>query len=374
MSTLAFRLGPDDPRPEGAAPAPDPIARDLARLSASLASSGELAAAALRRRRATRTLGTPWRVAVAAAASLLLMVVVIGAIIPSLGRARMSSVTSSAMYGAPPESAPESLGVPIVGSVSMHQDAAGAPQPPAEPQPAAMPRAVIRRATVDLIVESVPAAQASITALVSEARGEFIENVSVTGERQFLTATLTLRVDATRLDAVLAQLRALGQVRTEQVGGEDVSDQLIDLDARLRNERRIEQELLTLLDTRKDAPLEDVLKVRESLASVRGTIERLAAQQQRLSRLVALSTVTVTLRTLDVRPPDDDGLGSFFAERMSDAWSGGLRGLVRSVAWFVEVVLGGLVLWLVLGALALVITVWRKRRRRRLAEEPAPLA
>ena len=71
---------------------------------------------------------------------------------------------------------------------------------------------------------------------------------------------------------------------------------VVDLDARLRNERRVEQELLELLDSRDESPLEEILKLRGEIAKVRTQIERYTAQQDRLSRLVSLATVLIIIR------------------------------------------------------------------------------
>ena len=130
---------------------------------------------------------------------------------------------------------------------------------------------------------------------------------------------------AGRLGEVLNALRELGEVKSVRKGGQDVTTQVVDLEARLRNERRIETELLALFDQRKDATLEEILKLRDKLGEVRRQIEQLVAQRQRLSRLVSLATILVIIRTPDARAEQeaDLGLGAYFSESIGAAWKRG---------------------------------------------------
>jgi hypothetical protein len=104
----------------------------------------------------------------------------------------------------------------------------------------------------------------------------------------------SLRVPGDRLTATLARLRALGQVTQDQQGAEDVSDQLVDLDARLKNARATEQRLSDILRER-TGKLSDVLEVEQEVARVRLQIEQLDAQKTNMSRRVAYATIDLTI-------------------------------------------------------------------------------
>src|SRR5690606_20931288 len=126
---------------------------------------------------------------------------------------------------------------------------------------------------------------------------------------------------------------------------QDVTAQVVDLEARLRNEQRVEAELLELLAGREDAPLKEVMELRTHLSQVRQEIERLTAQRDRLSGLVAMATVLVILREPDAAP-DDAALQSIwdhFRTAVADAWGGGLRLLADTVAVILHVLVGGLI-------------------------------
>ena len=171
------------------------------------------------------------------------------------------------------------------------------------------------------------------TLLPSEAIGEYVEQAQIHENAGQLNAYVTLRVRPERLSATMDALRGLGVVVREQSDATDVTSQVVDIEARLRNERRVEQELLDLLDKRKDAPLEDVLKVSNSLADVRGRIERLVGDQQRIAREVGLASIMVTIQPkgpAPQTPPAESGYR--IRERLGSAWKDGVSFLIDSLA------------------------------------------
>lgn len=347
----------------------------------------------------SRKLPAPW---LAAAASLFLVFILAAALLPSLGKARsvssarlrVSPSTYSAVEGAdqlksgaaerlsygykfeppaPGNPAPadswraEGLGRNIQGKWKEQ------PARSAEPTPD-LPRQVIRKATIELTTPDVRAALLKASMILNLATGEFTENSSLTGEGPTAHATLTLRVAAPRLSEVLNQLRALGKVTSEQTTGDDVTDQVVDTDARLRNEQRIESELLDLLSSRKDAPLDDILAVRTQLANIRESIERLTAQRDRLSHLVSLATILVVITTDSAPPPEPARIGiwDYFKASLADSWHSGLGALADTIAAVVRIAIGGLIWWLLLLTLFLTALHLYRRTGRAAAREPAP--
>ncbi len=104
-------------------------------------------------------------------------------------------------------------------------------------------------------------------------------------------ASLTLRVPATAYDAALGELRKLGKVTSETLGGSDVTGTLVDLDARLRSLRAQEQALNALLA--KANSVGETLQVGQASADVRTQIEQLAAQQSQLADQADFATISV---------------------------------------------------------------------------------
>jgi hypothetical protein len=116
-----------------------------------------------------------------------------------------------------------------------------------------------------------------------------------TGSEQFRRATLTLRIPADRFDEATAGVRPLGKVEQLDVSVEDVTEQYMDLEARLANARRLEERLLQLLETR-TGTLEQVLAAERELARVRTEIELYDGRLRQLASRVSLSTLTIVVQ------------------------------------------------------------------------------
>ena len=217
------------------------------------------------------------------------------------------------------------------------------------------PRAIQRSASMDLHTDRVRALHDRVLELVDPGLGEFVEDSSATEDG----ASATLRVSAQRLDTVMRSIREMDgvtDVLREELSAADATDRRADLDARLANERRIEVELLELIDKRPDAPLADVLRVREALSEVRLNIERLDAQRATLNERVALATLRVSiLQVSEEREPKPDASG--FLHDLGDAFTRGGQTLAGSAAWIVEAVVGGLIAWVILA----VVGIWAYR-------------
>ena len=119
----------------------------------------------------------------------------------------------------------------------------------------------------------------------------YLGQLSVTGSAESAQSlTATLRVPADKLDVAIAELKKLGRVESESQKGDEVSQQYVDLQARLGNARNTEQTLLDILRHR-TGKLSDVLAVEQEIASVREEIERMQAEKKSLEKQVAFSTV-----------------------------------------------------------------------------------
>lgn len=117
--------------------------------------------------------------------------------------------------------------------------------------------------------------------------------------------TITMRVPAEKLDAALKDLRSLGTLKNMNSTGEDVSAQIVDIDARLRALRAEEAALLDLLG--RASGVSQVLEVRTQLSAIRQEIESLDAQKKSLDDQVDYSTITATIFEPDAEPEDPDG-------------------------------------------------------------------
>ncbi len=153
-------------------------------------------------------------------------------------------------------------------------------------------RQIISQASLSVEVEDVAGAVAQVR-VIAETRGGFISQVATTGTPGRQRSDLVVRVPQGEFFDTLESIKGLGKVWSENAGSEDVTEQFIDLEARLRSALREEQSLLSLLE-RADT-VSNILTIERELARVRSDIERLQGQINYLSRRVDLATISVAL-------------------------------------------------------------------------------
>jgi Domain of unknown function (DUF4349) len=129
---------------------------------------------------------------------------------------------------------------------------------------------------------------------VVDSYGGFITSSNISSGRHE-TSTIVLRVPAARFDAAMRQLRApgLGAVRSEQVSGEDVGQQLVDLSARARNLRAQSRALIRLMN--QATTVSDTIKIQNELFDIQGQIEELDGRLRYLHDQADMSTITMLL-------------------------------------------------------------------------------
>jgi hypothetical protein len=186
-----------------------------------------------------------------------------------------------------------------------------APVPPAGQRPQ-----LIRTGTINLIVPDVEHALAQLNMLAQVQFGDVIslndETPSQPGVRH--TADVQLAVPADRFEQTMEALGKLGAVQSRTIGAENVSDQIVDARARLRNLRRTEADMLRILDRAGKIP--DVLEVTQQIAQVREQIEQLDGQLQSLEHRVAYSTITIGIEDEKPVATAEPSMGT----QINDAW------------------------------------------------------
>ncbi len=232
------------------------------------------------------------------------------------------------------------------------------------PAIASVSREVVRRAEMTLRVGDVGGAVERVSGLARPEFGEYVAETSQSGSDEARRGRVVLRVTSARFEEALRELRALGSVESEQSRAEDVTGALVDLDARIRNEERVEREMLELIGALEKKSIADVLEGQRTLGDIRERIEQYRARQAHLSSLASLSTITVLLEPeLSADKPEKSG--GTWSEEMGGAWRRGLRALGESVNRLVEHVVGLALLWGVLGVVVwLIVRAARKAARR----------
>jgi|GEM_PF-486440 len=197
--------------------------------------------------------------------------------------------------------------------------------------------------------------------------GELTVNSSAGAARSL---TGTLRVPATQLESTLDDLKAMGRVDHESLGGEEVTQQYVDLEARIKNSRNTEQRLIELQRER-TGKLADVLSVEKEITRVRGEIEQMEAERKSMRNQVDYATVNLTITEdykaeLKVVPTST---GTLIRNAAVDGYKSLVDGLLGLLLWLLSW-LPSLLVWIV----ALFFParfVWRRLRQRFVQQEVA---
>ena len=154
--------------------------------------------------------------------------------------------------------------------------------------------------------------------------GGFIVSTTVDDAKK-RSGTVVLRVPAEEFERVLASLEGLGEVQSEVISGRDVSQEFIDLDARIRNYESQEAVLLRLMA--ETNTIDESIRVQHELQSIRLEIERLKGRLRYLRNQAAMSTISMRLVEVGVVPGDPPKIGV-----LGKAWDRAVAGALAVVA------------------------------------------
>ena len=275
----------------------------------------------------------------------LLLAVMLG----SIASACSSNPSSSARA---PQAVAETTGAADSSNLSQ-----AAENQPTDPR-AVQPPQLVKSGTLTLTVESVGRTIEKAVAIARQQQGDLLkledELPTSAGSRHL--AMLQLRVPQQNLDALLKALTAIGTVQQQTISADDVSSQLVDNQARLRNLRKTEATLLEIMN--RSGSVADVLKVAQELSKVRNSVEQIDAQLKELQNQVAYSVVTVNLQQESATVPAQPQLQAQETWEQATHSVGSLTvSLMKLGLWL----LAYSPYWLVIGLGAIALRRWQSR-------------
>ena len=223
--------------------------------------------------------------------------------------------------------------------------------------PTAEERMIIRTGEISLVVEDVIDARDKLAQLAVRFSG-YVVSSRISGEEQDIRGMISIRVPDDKFEQVLTELRDLAvRVTSESTSSQDVTEEYVDLESRLKNAEATESQYLVLLEKARD--VEDILRIYDSLSRVRGEIEQIKGRMQYLERTSSMGLIEVRLEPVATARP-----------LVRAGWSAleALKSAVRGIVIFGQV-LGTIALWLLIftpvwGAIIGLI-YWRHRRKKR---------
>ncbi|MET9291519.1 DUF4349 domain-containing protein [Streptomyces sp. NPDC003077] len=215
---------------------------------------------------------------------------------------------------------------------------------------------IVRTATVTVETEDVPAALATARA-AAEGAGGYVgdETTDRDGEGRE-RSRLVLRVPPGQYGDVLRRISGLGVLKERRVSAKDVTDEVVDVDSRLKNQRKSVARVRELMDRAKT--ITDIVALEAELSRRQAELESLEARLKSLKDRTGMATLTLVAHQKGGTASDADegGPGSF-----GDALAGGWHAFTRTVRWLL-VVLGAALPFL--AAAGLLYAAWRAVRAR----------
>lgn len=202
-------------------------------------------------------------------------------------------------------------------AAAIEADASNLPEPPQDPEVTAGQPQLIKQAQLSLVVDSVDDSLKRASQLIRSHQGDILDLQDNQIEAVQRTAYLRIRVPQSNLDSLLADLGNLGNIQQQGLSAQDVSTQIVDAQARLRNLRKSEESLLKIME--RSGEISHVLEVSRELSRVRQQIEQIDAQVQNLQNQVRYSTVDLTLAAAVASQPIGRPLGETIGATWQDA-------------------------------------------------------
>lgn len=225
-------------------------------------------------------------------------------------------------------------------------------------------RKVIHQAQLELKVKNLEKAQMKIENKAAEYGGYVVESNVYREDEELVEGTITVRVPEAHFQDFLTDSEGeASKVVRRNVTGQDVTEQYVDLKARLKSKRAVEERLLAFM---KDAEkTEDLLKISSDLAVVQEEIEQLTGQMKYLENQTSYSTVTITLSQDRIVVPGIDNKELNTWERTKKQLATSANLLLKAGSGIIVFIIGNLPILIILGGAGAVVHWVIKRRGKR---------
>jgi len=234
-------------------------------------------------------------------------------------------------------------------------------------------RKIIRNADLSLESQSPGEAQRRITA-IAEANGGFVVESQQTSSDAQATkrdiVSITVRVPSNNFTETLDQIRATSEkVVFETIKGDDVTEEFIDIEARLKAKKGLEQQFAEIM--KRAGTIQEALSVQSQLADVRSEIEKIEGRKRFLASQSSLSTIKIKLQTPEVVVLAATQNG--YADRVAQAFAVGLDFAMNFVLGLMTILVAIAPFAILVGLPAVLILryFWKKHGRARSVLELA---
>jgi len=234
-----------------------------------------------------------------------------------------------------------------------------APRSPAPQSGSTLPqsRLVIKNAGLNLVVDNLPQTIKQISDYVNKNQG-WVVSSNVSQQTNIPHADITVRIPAQDFDSALKYLSGLAKrMVSQEIQGQDVTEEFVDLQARLRNDYVTETQLLKIMNRAGKIP--EVLNVLNELSKIREEIERTKGRMEYLEKSSQFSSIAIQLALSEEMlpiPPANRWQPKYVFMRAWQSVTGTLRAFSYLVIWILTYAL----IWV-----PIILLLWWLGKRRK---------
>nr|MBA5586076.1 DUF4349 domain-containing protein [Anaerobacillus isosaccharinicus]QOY38744.1 DUF4349 domain-containing protein [Anaerobacillus isosaccharinicus] len=223
-------------------------------------------------------------------------------------------------------------------------------------------RMVIYNANLSLEVKDYHKIEAQIQEKVSTLGGYVLESSIYFSGKERINGNLVVKVPQKSFQSFINEVESASvKVHDRHVSGNDVTEEFVDLESRLRSKRVVEERLLSFME--KAEQTEDLLKISSDLGKVQEEIEQLLGRMNYLKTNVDFSTVTLHLteNLVTVGSIQDKDLNTWV--KAKSLFMESVNGLISLFSGIIVLAIGLSPFIVPLGLIGMIIVFYVRKKR-----------
>ncbi|MBT2756185.1 DUF4349 domain-containing protein [Mesobacillus foraminis] len=225
-------------------------------------------------------------------------------------------------------------------------------------------RKVIYNADLQLKVNNYTEVQGKLEKKAISYGGYIVQSQTSTFEEEQLSGTMVFRIPQKNFQSFLHDAEGTAEeIAHRNVSGQDVTEEFVDLESRLRSKKAVEARLLSFMDEAEKT--EDLLKISADLAAVQEEIEQLAGRKNFLQNQTDYSTVTVSLEETNILVPNVDQASDLNTwQKVKKQLAVNINFLLALVSGIIVLIAGNLPILILIGMVLLTIWIFLRKKKR----------
>ena len=218
-------------------------------------------------------------------------------------------------------------------------------------------RKIIYDTKIGLVVEDYTSFENQLPLLVSKHGGFIASNKTDRRYNDQQSGTWVVRLPVDQYADFLTGVDSLGFAESRTENAQDVTEEYVDLTARIKNKKQLETRVLEMLENQ-EGPLKDVLEIERELSRIREAVERMEGRIRFLQDRTSLATITIKCREQKEYQPAQ---APTLASRMNQSWSNSILALQRGGENFLVALIGSIPWLVVFGLVASLFVICTKK-------------